>query len=52
MADRTDGNLRDQHADLDRRIRIEAARRVPDEDALAQMKREKLALKDQLTGLA
>ena len=41
-----------RHAELDKQIRLEADRRVPDEDKLAEMKREKLSLKDQIEGVA
>ena len=50
MADGSFDNLQARHAELDKQIRIEESRRVPDEDALHAMKKEKLSLKDQLAG--
>jgi uncharacterized protein YdcH (DUF465 family) len=50
MADERFDNLQARHAELDKQIRIEESRRVPDEDALHAMKKEKLAIKDQLAG--
>jgi uncharacterized protein YdcH (DUF465 family) len=50
MDDERSEDLQARHAELDKQIRIEESRRVPDEDALHAMKKEKLALKDQLTG--
>ncbi len=52
MADDSFDHLQAQHAELDKKIRLEENRRVPDEDALHAMKKEKLALKDQLEGIA
>ncbi len=52
MADEGFDHLQARHAELDKQIRIEERRRVPDEDALSAMKKEKLALKDQLAGVA
>lgn len=42
--------LMTKHANLHARIDAEEHRRVPDMDRLAQMKREKLRLKDELVG--
>jgi uncharacterized protein YdcH (DUF465 family) len=50
MDDERFDNLQTRHAELDKQIRIEESRRVPDEDALNSLKKEKLALKDQLAG--
>jgi uncharacterized protein YdcH (DUF465 family) len=50
MADEGFNHLQERHSELDKQIRVEESRRVPDEDALSAMKKEKLALKDQLTG--
>jgi uncharacterized protein YdcH (DUF465 family) len=50
MADEHFDDLQERHAELDKRIRIEESRRVPDEDAFQVMKKEKLALKDKLAG--
>ncbi len=52
MADDSFDHLQARHAELDKAIRLEENRRVPDEDALHAMKKEKLALKDQLEGIA
>jgi uncharacterized protein YdcH (DUF465 family) len=52
MADEQLDELQARHADLDKQIRIEEGRRVPNEDAVHAMKKEKLALKDQLAGSA
>jgi hypothetical protein len=52
VAEQSLDDLQSRHAELDKQIRIEESRRVPDEDALTAMKREKLALKDQLEGIA
>lgn len=52
MADESFDDLQARHAELDKTIRLEESRRVPDEDALTAMKKEKLALKDQLEGIA
>jgi uncharacterized protein YdcH (DUF465 family) len=37
-------NLQDRYAELDKKIRNEESRRVPDGDAIHAMKKEKLAL--------
>jgi uncharacterized protein YdcH (DUF465 family) len=50
MGDERFDDLQTRHAELDKQIRIEESRRVPDEDALNTLKKEKLALKDQLAG--
>jgi uncharacterized protein YdcH (DUF465 family) len=52
MADENLEVLQARHAELDKQIRIEEGRRVPDEDALNAMKKEKLAVKDHLAGNA
>ena len=52
MADEGFNHLQERHSELDKQIRVEESRRIPDEDALSAMKKEKLALKDQLTGVA
>jgi uncharacterized protein YdcH (DUF465 family) len=52
MSDDGFDNLQTRHAELDKQIRIEESRRVPDNDALHALKKEKLALKDQLAGNA
>ena len=43
-------NLQARHAELDKQIRNEESRRVPDEVALHAMKKGKLAVKDQMAG--
>jgi uncharacterized protein YdcH (DUF465 family) len=48
MADESFDDLQARHAELDKQIHIEESRRVPDDNALHTMKKEKLALKDQL----
>ncbi|MDA0341370.1 MAG: YdcH family protein [Proteobacteria bacterium] len=40
--------LKQRHADLDRQLELEQARPLPDDGVLADLKRQKLALKDQL----
>lgn len=52
IADQTIEGLEQRHAELDKLIRLEANRRVPDEDSMTAMKREKLAIKDHLTARA
>jgi len=51
MAERSLEDLQSRHAELDKMIHIEESRRVPDEDALTAMKKEKLVLKDHLEGI-
>ena len=41
--------LRKRHAELDRQLEKEQARPMPDSAALAAIKRQKLAIKDQIT---
>jgi hypothetical protein len=43
--------LQTRHAGLDRRIHEEAQRPLPDAALLAQLKKEKLRLKEEMTGL-
>jgi hypothetical protein len=43
--------LQTKHAGLDRRISEEAQRPLPDAGIIAQLKKEKLRLKEQMTGL-
>lgn len=50
MADERFDNLQARHAELDKQIRNEESRRVPDEVALHAMKKGKLAVKDQMAG--
>lgn len=52
MAEDSLDSLKARHEELDKQIQLEANRRVPDETRLAAMKKEKLALKDQLDGIA
>lgn len=44
--------LRQRHADLENRIHKEYSRRLPDDQALKQLKLEKLYVKEQLDRLA
>lgn len=41
--------LRKRHAELDRQLKEEQARPMPDSAAIATIKRQKLAIKDQIT---
>jgi len=41
--------LRERHAELDRQLENEQARPMPDSAALTTLKRQKLAIKDQIT---
>lgn len=50
MAEGSLDDLKARHEELDKKIRLEGNRRVPDEGRLAAMKKEKLTLKDQLDG--
>jgi hypothetical protein len=43
--------LQTKHAGLDRRISEEVQRPLPDTAVIAQLKKEKLRLKEQMTGL-
>jgi hypothetical protein len=43
--------LQTKHAGLDRRINEEAQRPLPDAAVIAQLKKEKLRLKEEMTGL-
>ncbi len=43
--------LRSEHANLELAIENEMARPLPDEDALAKLKRKKLQIKDELLKL-
>jgi len=49
--DRID-TLKHKHAALEAAIQAENARPHPDDDIVAQLKRQKLKLKDTITGLA
>ena len=44
-------SLKTRHADLDREVRTELNRPLPDPNRIAYLKREKLRLKDALVGL-
>ena len=44
-------SLRVRHADLDRQLESERQRPLPDDDVLAGLKRQKLAIKDQISQL-
>jgi hypothetical protein len=46
------GTLRTRHAEIDEAIRTENARPHPDEGHLADLKRQKLRLKDQIALMA
>ena len=44
--------LRSKHAALDQAIAVESKRVLPNDDAIADMKRQKLRIKDELTRLS
>lgn len=45
-------SLQQKHEELDRQLHSESTRPHPDENTLARLKREKLALKDQIANLS
>lgn len=50
-ADDRIGALRERHASLEQKLQDEAARPSPDQDTIHDLKREKLALKDEIARL-
>lgn len=44
--------LRAKHEELDRQVSVETARPHPDDTALMELKRQKLRIKDRMSGLA
>ncbi|HQS98045.1 MAG: hypothetical protein B7Y31_11540 [Novosphingobium sp. 16-62-11] len=43
--------LQNKHAGLERQIQMEMSRPLPDETLVAQLKRKKLKIKEEITGL-
>ncbi|MDP3552013.1 MAG: DUF465 domain-containing protein [Novosphingobium sp.] len=43
--------LQNKHAGLEKQIHMEMSRPLPDETLVAQLKRKKLKIKEELTGL-